>query len=123
MPMDTNHFYARAVRIAVLLATTLTGVLLISLLGNDLPYSTIEATGLAMATLLASLPLVDSVLFGRSVRPETAGAVFGLSLGFFLRQAQISPELASGSGRVMATALFGSLLLGAWRWYRGRQST
>lgn len=122
MDVEIRSNGSRASRSAVMLATACAGLLVMFVVGSDMAMSSREVTTVAALALLASLPLVDSVMFGSSVSPETAGATFGLSLGFFLRQSMISDQLAAGADRLLMTAFAVSLVLAGWRWFRMRHS-
>lgn len=113
--------HGRLVRSVVLAATAGAGMLVMTVAGPDARFSTAEATAVAVLALLLALPLVDSALFGSSVRPETAGVCLGLPVGFLFRQSSISEALASGADRVLVAALAVSLALAAFRWLRRRR--
>lgn len=114
---------SRTVRILTMSAMASASLLAVFLFGHDEALATREATAVAMIALIASLPLIDSVMFGSSVRPETAGVVAGLAVGFFVRQSTLSELLARGAERVLATAFAVSLVLFAVRKVRAKRQS
>lgn len=112
---------SRAVRISTMVAMLFPSMLIVFLVRPDASFVLVETTAIATLSLFVSLPLVDSVLFGSSVRPETAGICMGLPIGFFVRQSLVSNDLAVGAERVLMSALFLSLCLGVARLWRRRQ--
>ena len=118
-----SRFFPAAMRTLIFLACFMASLLATFIFVLVGPLSEAGATGLAAIVLLLSLPLVDSALFGKSVKPELAGVIFGLPMGFFLRQSMISPELASGASRVVATAIFISIVLAVVRLMRSRRQS
>jgi len=107
-------------RIACFAGTFMSALLAMFVVGPG-PFGQIGPTAVATLALLCALPMVDSALMGRSVHPALGGAVLGWPLGFFVRQAQVSSELAAGGGRIVAAAFVLSLALGGLRWYRSRR--
>jgi len=105
----------RAARVVVVVSTLLAGVLATMMIGTSDIFATAQGSLIATALLFCSTVLMDSALFGSSVRPETAGIVSGLALGFFLRQSTVSVALAQGGARVAATAFVISVGLFCWR--------
>lgn len=79
-----------------------------------------HCTAFAALALLASLPLVDSVIFGSSAKAEPSGISLGLPLGFFMRQSLVF-DYAQGAERVVAFAFVISVGLAGWRWMSGRR--
>lgn len=118
-----TKFIPAAMRILIFLACFMASLLATFLFVLVGPLSEAGASGLASIVLLLSLPLVDSALFGKSIKPELAGVILGLPIGFFLRQSMISPELAAGASRVVATAIFISIALGVVRLIRSRRQS
>jgi hypothetical protein len=112
---------ARAKGALVMIAVALTAVLVVSLLPDLEAVRSARGTAMAVSVLLLSLPLADSAMFGSTVRPETAGVVLGVPMGFLLRQSQEAPALAAGAGRVAVCALVVSMVLAGVRVYRFRQ--
>lgn len=108
----------RTVRVVVTVSALLAGILATMMFADSTVYSTAQGSLIAAGLLFCSAVLMDSALFGRRVRPETAGLVAGLSLGFFLRQSAISEPLAQGAARVAGTAFVISLGLALWRAWR-----
>lgn len=107
--------------ILVMGAVAMTMILAVAMLPEVEAVRTARGTALAVAVLLLSLPLVDSVAFGSTIRAETAGFVAGLPLGFLLRQADQVPHLAAGGERVAAFAVVISIGLVVRRVWRRRQ--
>lgn len=118
-----SRFIPAAMRFLVFAACFMASLLATFLFVLVGPLSEAGATGLAGIVLLLSLPLVDSALFGKTIKPELAGVILGLPIGFFLRQSMISPELASGASRVVATAIFISIALGIARLIKSRRQS
>lgn len=112
---------ARTIAALVLFSVSMATVLVVVMLPEVEAVTTARGTALAVAVLLMSVPLVDSAVFGSSVRPETAGVVLGVPMGFLVRQAQQTPALAAGTGRVATLALILSAVLFAIRVHRLRQ--
>lgn len=109
--MDPVMMKPVMIRPLVMAATAVGAILLVSLVGRDVAFTSVTTTGLAALALMLSLPLVDSSIAGGQIRPDTAGFCIGLPVGFFLRQAEFSPELARGADRILAVALLISLVL------------
>ncbi len=112
---------ARAISALVLFSVSMAVVLFVAMLPGMEVVTTAGGTALAVVVLALSVPLVDSAVFGSSVRPETAGVVLGVPTGFLVRQAQEAPALAAGAGRVAVLAMVLSAVLLGVRVYRNRQ--
>lgn len=112
---------ARAKAALILFAVAMTAMLVVSMLPDVEAVRTARGTAMAVAVLLLGLPLVDSAMFGSTVRPETAGVVVGFPMGFLLRQSQEAPALAAGAGRIAVFALVASMVMAGVRAYRIRQ--
>lgn len=102
-------------------AGCLSAALLFVFLQPPGPFLDIHATAVASLALLLCLPMVDSALFGRTVDPSLGGALLGLSMGFFMRQASIAPSLAPGAERILLGAFVLSVGVGLFRRLRRRR--
>ena len=110
-------------RCMVAASSLMTAILSVYVIGASEAFLSPSVTAIAAMALLLSLPLVDSAMGGSSVSPGVAGICAGMPIGFFMRQAELSPALASGAGRILGVAFAVSLALLVRRlWTRRRQS-
>jgi hypothetical protein len=109
------------VRLTVLCGVMMAAILLVALTGRPEAFTSVSVTAIAALSLILALPLLDSAIAGGSVRPETAGGVTGLCVGFFVRQSEVSDALARGADRILLVALVISVALVARRLWIGRR--
>lgn len=92
--------------IFMMFAILMLSLLVVFILPDSPAFSDKKVTSIAFVTLICGVIAVCGGFLSNRFQSHISGFIFGLPVGFFLRQSEVSEELAAGAERILWFAFF-----------------